>query len=84
LTALAAALLLSSQLGHQFDGLVAGASEKGTWVHIFTPHIEGKLVGGYAGLQVGDRVHVQFVHTDVQHGFIDFTGNTGSARQNSD
>ena len=75
----AAALLLSGQIGHQFDGLVTGASEKGTWVRIFTPPVEGKLVGGYAGLKVGDRVHVQLTHTDVQQGFIDFTRNTAPA-----
>ena len=76
----AAALLLSGQIGHQFDGLVTGASEKGTWVRIFSPPVEGKLVGGYAGVKVGDRVHVQLVHTDVQQGFIDFTRNNGPAR----
>ena len=73
----AAALLLSSQIGTQYDGIVTGASEKGTWVRIFQPPVEGKLVGGYAGLQVGDRVHVQLVRTDVQQGFIDFTRKTG-------
>jgi len=75
----AAALLLSGQIGHQYDGLVTGASEKGTWVRIFQPPVEGKLVGGYAGLKVGDRVHVQLVHTDVQQGFIDFTRNAAQA-----
>ncbi len=77
----AAALLLSGQIGSQFAGVVTGASEKGTWVRIFQPPVEGKLVGGYVGLQVGDRVHAQLVHTDVQQGFIDFTRNATGARQ---
>ncbi len=76
----AAALLLSNQIGRQFDGIVTGASFKGTWVRILQPPIEGKLVRGFAGLQVGDRVHVQLVHTDVQQGFIDFARDAALAR----
>jgi exoribonuclease-2 len=69
----AAALLLASRIGEQFDGIVTGASEKGTWVRILRPPVEGKLVHGFEGLDVGDRVRVQLVDTDVQRGFIDFT-----------
>jgi len=68
----AAALLLSSRIGAQFDGIVTGASDKGTWARITQPAAEGRIVRGFEGLQVGDRVHVQLVHTDVEHGFIDF------------
>jgi ribonuclease R len=68
----AAALLLASRIGEQFDGLVTGASEKGTWVRILHPAIEGKVVRGSQGLDVGDRVRVELVNTDVERGFIDF------------
>ncbi len=68
----AAALLLSSRIGQQFDGIVTGASDKGTWVRISGPTAEGKVVRGFQGLDVGDRVHVKLVHTDVARGFIDF------------
>jgi exoribonuclease-2 len=68
----AAALLLESRIGAQFDGIVTGASGKGTWARITQPIAEGRIVRGFEGLQVGDRVHVQLVHTDVEHGFIDF------------
>jgi VacB/RNase II family 3'-5' exoribonuclease len=68
----AAALLLSSRIGERFDGVVTGASEKGTWVRIFRPPVEGKLVHGQGGLDVGDRVRVKLVSTDVERGFIDF------------
>jgi exoribonuclease-2 len=68
----AAALLLASRTGERFDAIVTGASEKGTWVRIFQPPVEGKLVRGHERLDVGDRVRVQLVHTDVERGFIDF------------
>lgn len=68
----AAALLLGSRIGERFDGLVTGASEKGTWVRILHPATEGRVVRGYEGLDVGDRVRVELVHTNVERGFIDF------------
>ena len=68
----AAALLLSGRVGEQFDGIVTGASEKGTWVRIFQPPAEGRVERGSQGLDVGDRVRVKLVFTDVERGFIDF------------
>jgi exoribonuclease-2 len=68
----AAALLLAPRVGESFDSLVTGASAKGTWVRILHPATEGRLVRGFQGLDVGDRVHVKLVHTDVERGFIDF------------
>ena len=68
----AAALLLESRIGEKFDAIVTGASQKGTWVRIFQPPVEGKLVKGFDGLDVGDRVRVQLIRTDVEQGFIDF------------
>ncbi len=49
-----------------------GASEKGTWVRIFQPPVEGKLVHGWEDLEVGDRLRVKLISTDVERGFIDF------------
>jgi exoribonuclease II len=68
----AAALLLAPRIGERFDGIVTGASEKGTWVRISGPIAEGRVVRGFNGLDVGERVHVELVHTDVARGFIDF------------
>ena len=68
----AAALLLESRLGEQFDAIVTGASPKGTWVRLLTLPVEGKLVQGFAGLDVGHQVRVQLISVDVQQGFIDF------------
>jgi VacB/RNase II family 3'-5' exoribonuclease len=68
----AAAMLLQARIGQQFDAVVTGASDKGTWVRIQQPLAEGRLVKGFDGLDVGDSVRVQLTHTDVQRGFIDF------------
>ena len=68
----AAALLLESKIGEQFDSIVTGASEKGTWVRLLNVPVEGKLVQGFEGLDVGERARVQLTSVDVQQGFIDF------------
>ncbi len=68
----AAALLLESRIGEQFDSIVTGAAAKGTWVRLLTIPVEGKLVGGFEGVDVGDRLRVQLTSVDVQRGFIDF------------
>ena len=68
----AAALLLESSIGQRFDAIVTGASEKGTWARLFHPPVEGKVVRGFEGLDVGDRVRVRLIATDVERGFIDF------------
>ncbi len=68
----AAALLLAPSIGEEFDAIVTGASDKGTWVRIDQPATEGKVVRGSRGLDVGDRVRVKLVDTNVERGFIDF------------
>ncbi|MGD9971992.1 MAG: RNB domain-containing ribonuclease, partial [Desulfatirhabdiaceae bacterium] len=68
----AAAMLLSSRIGEEFDALCTGAADKGTWVRIFHPPIEGRLIKGQNGVDVGNRLTVQLIHTDVEKGYIDF------------
>jgi VacB/RNase II family 3'-5' exoribonuclease len=68
----AAALLLASRIGERFDALVTGAADKGTWVRIVRPSVEGRLVRGFDGVDVGDHVSVELIHVDVERGFIDF------------
>ena len=68
----AAALLLERRIGTLFDSIVTGASQKGTWVRIWHPAVEGKLETGDERYEVGERVRVRLVHTDVERGFIDF------------
>jgi VacB/RNase II family 3'-5' exoribonuclease len=74
----AAALLLESRIGEQFDSIVTGASVKGTWVRLLTFPVEGKLVQGFEGMDVGQRLRVQLVSVSVQQGFIDFKKVNGS------
>ena len=68
----AAALLLENRVGETFDAIVTGASDKGTWVRTLHPLVEGRLERGFQGLDVGDRVRVRLLSTDVERGFIDF------------
>src|SRR5262249_28891743 len=68
----AAALLVEHHVGSVFDALVTGASPKGTFVRVSAPPIEGKLVRGERGLDVGDRVRVRLESVDVERGYIDF------------
>jgi VacB/RNase II family 3'-5' exoribonuclease len=76
----AAALLLESRIGEQFDAIVTGASDKGTWARLLTIPVEGRVIRGFKGVDVGDRIHVQLVAVDVERGYIDF-GNVGSSRR---
>ena len=75
----AAALLLESRIGEEFDSITTGASDKGTWVRLLNIPVEGKLVQGFEGVDVGNRVRVQLVSVDVQQGYIDFK-KIGSSR----
>jgi VacB/RNase II family 3'-5' exoribonuclease len=68
----ATAVLLINRIGQQFNGVVTGASEKGTWVRISEPIAEGKVVKGSSGLDVGDRVRVRLIDVNPERGFIDF------------
>ena len=67
-----AALALQDSIGRVFKGVITGASEKGTYVRIFDPPVEGRIVRGEKGLDVGDRVSVKLLHTNPQMAYIDF------------
>jgi exoribonuclease-2 len=67
-----AAVVLHPHIGQSYQAIVTGASEKGTFVRTIDPHVEGMVVRGGKGLDVGDRVTVKLVNTDPQRGFIDF------------
>jgi exoribonuclease-2 len=68
----AAALLLESRVGETFNAIVTGVSAKGTWVRVVHPVVEGRVVQGYEGLDVGDKPRVELVGVDAVRGFIDF------------
>jgi len=68
----AAAQFLSGRIGETFDALVTGASEKGTWVRVLNLPVEGKLMTGHEGLDVGDQIKVRLTSLNIDRGFIDF------------
>jgi exoribonuclease-2 len=70
----AGAMLLCNRIGDTFDAMVTGASDKGTWVRLFKPAVEGKLVTGFERRKVGERIRVKLAATDVDRGYIDFAG----------
>jgi exoribonuclease-2 len=67
-----AANILARQIGQMFDGIVTGASEKGTFVRLMKFPAEGMIVRGAKGVDVGDKVRVKLVNADAVKGFIDF------------
>ncbi len=67
-----AAVVLHSHIGQSYPAIVTGVNNYGTFVRTLNPHVDGKLVQGGKGLDVGDKVTVKLVSTDPQRGFIDF------------
>jgi VacB/RNase II family 3'-5' exoribonuclease len=67
-----AALALKNRVGEVFDAIVTGVTEKGTFVRVLKPPIEGLLVQGSGGLDVGDKLRARLIRTDAQKGYIDF------------
>src|SRR5271169_335211 len=67
-----AAVAMQNRIGAVFDAIVTGVTPQGTFVRALQPHVEGLLAQGQQGLDVGDKLRVKLIRTDVQHGFIDF------------
>ena len=63
---------MSGHLGETFNAVVTGVNEHGVFVRTLQPHMEGMLVQGQSGLDVGDRLAAKLVNTDPRRGFIDF------------
>lgn len=68
----AGAYLLHNRIGEVFDAIVTGAAPKGTFVRISSPLLEGRVVRGFEGLDVGDTTRVRLVAVDAEQSFIDF------------
>ncbi len=77
----ASALLLSDRIGESFDALVTGASAKATWVRTLRPPVDGRVVAGEPGLDVGDAVRVRLVRADPERGEIDFARDDGPPQE---
>ncbi len=67
-----AAVALHPHIGQTYQAIVTGATSHGTFVRTLDPHVDGMVVQGAKGLDVGDRVTVKLVNTDPQRGYIDF------------
>jgi VacB/RNase II family 3'-5' exoribonuclease len=67
-----AAVALQKRIGSLFDAIVTGVTPRGTFVRVLQPRVDGLLAQGQQGLDVGDKVRVKLIRTDVQHGYIDF------------
>jgi exoribonuclease-2 len=67
-----AAVAIEHRIGEVFDALVTGVTEHGTFVRVSQPYSEGMLAQGAQGLDVGDKLRVRLIRTDVQKGYIDF------------
>lgn len=68
----AGALLLEPRVGEIFSAVVTGAADKGTWVRTLHPPVDGKLVRGSRGADVGEKIRVRLLGVDVERGFLDF------------
>jgi exoribonuclease-2 len=67
-----AAVTMSDRLGQEFDAIVTGVKQSGTFARLVSPPVDGRIERGERGLQVGDRVRVRLTDTDPERGFIDF------------
>ncbi|HEV2402325.1 MAG TPA: RNB domain-containing ribonuclease [Candidatus Sulfotelmatobacter sp.] len=67
-----AAVAMQHRVGEVFDAIVTGVTDRGTFVRVLQPHIEGLLAQGAHGLDVGDKVRAKLIRTDPQKGYIDF------------
>ena len=67
-----AAVAMRHRIGQMFHAIVTGVTDRGTFVRTLTPHVDGMLVHGQQGVDVGDKLNVKLVRTDPVHGFIDF------------
>jgi exoribonuclease-2 len=68
----AAAAMLSAHVGETFDAVVTGVKDHGTFARLVRPAADGRVVRGFRGLDVGDRIRVRLLSTNPDRGFIDF------------
>ena len=67
-----AATLMQNRVGEAFDAVITGVNQHGTFARLVHPPVEGRVVKGEKGMDVGDRVRVKLVDVDAAKGFIDF------------
>jgi exoribonuclease R len=67
-----AAVALQHRIGEKFSAVVTGVTPKGVFVRVLGPPVEGRLMRGEQGLDVGDRLSVTLLGANPRNGFIDF------------
>ena len=72
----AGASMLAERVGENFSAIVTAASDKGTYARVLSPPVEGRVVRGERGLDVGDTVRLKLVVADPVRGYIDFAHET--------
>lgn len=80
----AAAVSMVGHVGESFDAIVTGVNQNGTFVRVIKPPIEGRVMRGENGLDVGDKVRVQLISTDPTRGFIDFAASQAPHSNHAD
>jgi exoribonuclease R len=78
----AGASMLAERVGESFAAIVTAASPKGVYARLLSPPVEGRIVRGGKGLDVGDTVRVTLVVADPVRRFVDFAHETdGTSRR---
>ena len=68
-----AAVALANHIGEQYKAVVTGVvPHKGVFVRLVDPPIDGRLMRGEQGVDVGDQINVRLLAADPARGFIDF------------
>ena len=75
----AGASMLAERVGESFSAIVTAASPKGIYARVLNPPVEGRIVRGGRGLDVGDTVRLKLVVADPVRGYIDFAHETEGA-----
>jgi exoribonuclease-2 len=70
----AGAILLEHHIGTVYDAIVTGVNKDGTYVRLMSPPVEGRVMRGEHGMDVGERVRVKLIDTNPRRGFVDFEG----------
>lgn len=68
-----AAAVMKKRVGERFDAIVTGISDAGTYARILQPPVDGRIVRGEQGLNVGQKVDVKLLSANTSNGFIDFS-----------
>lgn len=67
-----AATVMQRHVGEDFDAIVTGDNDVGTFARILRPPVDGRIVRGERAVDVGDKVRVKLLSANPHNGFIDF------------